>query len=120
MSNQINSHWDGHGLNESIEIKADEKGPGNASHRYELSIDGRLVAEIQFQKGPRHFEGSTPGVTESALVAVLLDRLESFNSGDYRCRENSFAITKLEEALHWFKHRADDRARRQVLGTYSK
>lgn len=116
----IDGHHDGHGLNESILIEADERGPGNASHHYQLSIDGVPIGAIQFQKGPRNVEGSTPGATEAALLTVLIDRLDGFQAGDYRCRENAIILTKLEECLHWAKARADARAKRGVLGTYQK
>lgn len=116
----IDLHHDGHGLNESIVIEADEYGPGHASHRYNLSIDGVMVGVIDFQKGPRNVEGSTPGITEAALLAVLIDRLQGFQAGEYSCRENAIVLTKLEECLHWAKARADARAKRGVLGTYQK
>lgn len=122
---QITDHHDGHGLTESLIIEADGPGPGGASHHYRvhIQVDGAKlfdVAEVQFQKGPRLETGSTPGVVESVLLAIVIDRMRSFNAGDYRCRENALVMTKCEEALHWLKARADERARRGVLGTYQK
>lgn len=116
----IIDHHDGHGLNEAIRIRADAPGPGGASHEYVLDIGGFCVASIQFQKGPRQEPGSIAGVTEAALLAVLIDRLRCFQAGEYACRENAIQITKLEETLHWTKARADARARRGVLGTNQK
>lgn len=121
----ITTHHDGHGLNESIVIEADPLGPGNASHRYTLYVsepdkDNRVVGTIQFQEGPRNVAGSKAGVTEAALLAVLIDRLQGFQAGPYACRENAIQLTKLEEVLHWTKARADARAKRGVLGTYNK
>lgn len=129
----IYDHHDGYGLNEQIRIFKNAPGPGGASHRYRLAVDisgtDRAIESgctgqtdedagfIQFQRGPRHDPDSTPGVTEGALIAVLLDRLRAFQRGDYSTRENSLAITKLEEALHWLKARAFHRAKRGVLGT---
>lgn len=117
---EIVTHHDGHGLNESIKIEADEPGPGGASHLYILSINDSEVGRVQFQKGPRDVEGSTPGAVENAVLAIVRDRMESFNAGEYRCRENALVATKVEEAMHWLKARADERAQRQVLGTYAK
>lgn len=122
---RIDLHHDSHGLNESIQIEANELGPGNASHRYMLYIsepdrDNQIVGSIQFQEGPRNVVGSKAGVTEAALLAVLIDRLQGFQSGPYACRENAIQLTKLEEVLHWTKARADARAKRGVLGTYNK
>ena len=125
MAREITTHHDGYGLNESIQIVADEPGPGGAAHRYQLlMVDApgsvREVGLLQFQLGPRGVEGSTPGLTVNAVLAVLIDHLQGFQSGEYKCRENALVITKLEEAMHWVRHRADARAKRGVLGTYAK
>lgn len=119
-------HHDGHGLNDLLIIEADERDPeaGNASHFYMAGLAGfdeegpyeTVAIRVQFQHGPRNAEG-TPGALDAALIAILLDRYEGFQSGPYRCRENALVITKLEEALHWMQHRTNDRARRGVLGT---
>jgi hypothetical protein len=117
---QITLHHDGHGLNESLRIEADEIGPGGASHEYSVTIDGREVASIQFQKGPRGLEDSTPGCTEAVLLAILIDRLQHFQRGPFPSRENAIQITKLEESLMWARRRADERAARGVLGKNEK
>ncbi len=121
----IDIHHDGHGLNESIIIQTDEPDQSGAAHEYKLHIvrpdaDGYQVASIQFQKGPRNVEGSIPGATEASLLAVLIDRLRGFQAGPYACRENAIQLTKLEEVLHWTKARADERAKRGVLGKNAK
>ena len=121
-------HRDGHGLNDLITIRSDERDPngGGASHRYEADITetvtaGRIpILSIQFQHGPRREEGSKPGCTEAVLLAILIDRLRGFQAGPYACRENAIMLTKLEECLHWTRARADERARRGVLGKNAK
>lgn len=123
---EITDHHDGHGLTESLHIEADEPGPGGASHVYGVHVDlGEYcrvydVARIQFQKGPRNEPGSVPGIVESVLLAIVADRMRCFQKGEYACRENALVLTKVEEALHWLRHRVDDRAKRKVLGTYQK
>ena len=112
----VDTHYDGHGLNESIRIETDDADGSGAAHNYIATINGQEVARIQFQKGPRNVEGSYPGVTEGAILAVLIDRLRGFQTGPYSCRENAIQLTKLEETLHWTKARADERAKRGVLG----
>lgn len=114
---QIDSHHDGHGLNESIQITADGPGPGGASHLYTFSIGPDTVAEVQFQKGPRNVPESEPGVTEGAVLAMVIDRLKSFQEGEFKSRENAIALTHLETAVLWMKERVNARARRGVLGT---
>jgi len=113
---QIDMHHDGHDLNESIVIATDDPDQSGAAHNYDLSIKGTKVGLIQFQKGPRNEEGSTPGVTEAAVLAILIDRLRGFQAGPYACRENAIQLTKLEETLMWTKERAHARAKRGVLG----
>lgn len=119
------THHDGHGLAEAIEIRwLDDVGPGGAHHRYQFVVnDGGQQTEvglIQFQQGPRNEPGSTPGVIGVAVIAMLVDQLEAFQAGPYSSRENALAITKLQEAMFWLRERADNRARRGVLGTYQK
>lgn len=130
---EITTHHDGHGLNELVGVLAvDEPGPGGASHRYEFyrKADGAeppidnpapgLVGFLQFQRGARGEEGSTPGMTTAAVLAALIDHLKAFQSGAYSSRETALVITKLEEALHWTRARADERAARGVLGKEAK
>jgi hypothetical protein len=112
----IVDHHDGHGLNESIEITKDEPGPGGASHHYVFKIDGKTVGELQFQRGARNEEGSTPGLTTAAVIAALIDQMRGFQTGAFPSSEGALVITKLEEAAHWLRARADNRARRGVLG----
>ena len=118
----IRLHEDGHGLNDAIELTSDERDPkaGNGSHNYEARLEGRLVASIQFQHGPRHAQESTPGITTAVLLAILIDHLQGFQEGPLRNRENAIILTKLEECLLWTKARADERAKRGVLGTSDK
>lgn len=117
----IDTHHDGHGLNESIVISSDVPDKSGAAHYYEFDMQGdaqslHSAGSVRFQTGPRGEVGSTPGITEAALLAVLIDRLRGFQSGPYACRENAIQLTKLEEVLHWTKARADERAKRGVLG----
>jgi hypothetical protein len=89
-------------------------------HRYHIGVhEGSAmfpVLDIRFQKGPVK-EVGVNGITDEALIAVVLDRLRHFQEGEFRCRENALTITKLEEALHWLEHRAKERERRGVEGT---
>lgn len=116
----LDDHHDGHELNESLTIYTDEPDASGAAHAYTVNIGEQRVAHVQFQKGPRNVEGSTPGATEAVLLAILIDRLRGFQSGPYGCRENAIQLTHLEEALMWTEKRADDRAKRGVLGTNAR
>ena len=111
------------GLNEAIEIVADAPGIGGASHHYELrwnAPDGGILARtIDFQVGPIA-ENGVNGVSNEALIAIVIDRLQGFQSGDFRCRENAIALTHLEDAMHWLQHRTRERMQRGVEGTSQK
>ena len=119
---QITTHHDGHGLNESITILVDDTPINGASHVYEAVMPpaDRHPLHIQFQCGPRNVEGSTPGVTEAVLYAILIDRLEGFQAGPYPCAANAEQLDALRGCLASTKGRADERAARNVLGTYAK
>ena len=117
MGKIIQSHFDGHGLNESIVVEAtDDVGPGGAHHRYEFWNDDLYVGFLQFQKGPWDEEGSTPGLTEAAVIASIIDRLEDFQKGPFPSDWNDAALSELRIALNATKARADERAKRGVLG----
>lgn len=76
---------------------------------------------IQWQDGPL---GRGPdrilsnGAFVETVIAAAVQRIQFYNEGEFRCRENSLAITHLEEALHWLNHRTADREARQVEGTH--
>jgi hypothetical protein len=77
---------------------------------------------IDWQNGPLAVDGQRrepSGAFVEDIIAAALGRIEHYNSTEFRCRENSLAITKLEEALHWLDHRTRDRETRGVEGTHS-
>ena len=98
----------------------DAPGAGGANHEYLVlrEADGEILATVKFAHGPfGDDKGSSEGVFNEDLLAMVLDRLNAFNAGQYRCRENAIAITKIEEAMLWLGKRTADRERRNVLGT---
>lgn len=111
----ITEHHDGHQLNERIYIGQDDKGPGGGSHRYTFLVNGDAVGTLQFQNGPRLDPASRPGVTESAVIAVLLDRLRDFQHGPFPSAEGARAVISLSDALAALKDRTNLRAARGVL-----
>jgi hypothetical protein len=107
---------------------SDEPGAGGANHRYEISgfaternashkddSDAELV--ILFQNGTIP-ENGVNGVTQEALLAIVADRLRSFQAGPFACKENACALTHIEEAMHWLQQRTIKRMRRGVEGTH--
>ena len=101
----------------------DEPGDGGANHEYAISrvctpctmSPTAEFGSIKFQKGPVK-ENGVNGCFQEDLIAIVIDRLQCFQAGDFACRENALALTKLEEALHWLNHRTADRQVRGVEG----
>lgn len=118
MHDLTDHQFPGDELNDMIIVTADDRDPnnGNASHCYNLSYGSMDCGFINFQHGPRNKEGSLPGVTDAAVLAILLDRYRGFQEGPFACRENALVITKLEEALHWMQNRTLKRLQQGVLG----
>lgn len=105
--------------NENIRIEVlDEPGQGNACHKYLLAVPGGEPCLIAFQNGPIG-EVGTNGITQEALLAVIEDRLEGFQSGPYACEENAQALLKVKEAQQWLHHRTMRRLQRGVEGTHT-
>jgi len=94
-----------------------------ANHHYKIVIKGKeegepsvIGSEVRFQKGPVKVHGRN-GIHNEDLIAIVIDRLQGLNSGDFKCRQNSLAITKLEEAMMWLNNRTAERRSRGVEGT---
>lgn len=133
--------------NEAIKVEVlDNPGSGGACHLYHITgfNSGTNPSDpwtkrhgqpaehstILFQNGPVA-EVGTNGITHEVLLAILIDRLKSFQNGQpgdlaltakgpFACRENALALTKLEEAMHWLHHRTLNRVARGVEGTHQK
>ena len=119
-------------------------GPGNEDwhtggvstitpHPHQGSVGARdedLVTTIRWQSGqvihdesPEVNGDSIPrpnGATIEDILILTMVRLRGFNAGPARCRENSLAITKIEEALHWLDARTKRRRDDGTEGTYAE
>jgi len=109
-------------------VCTDEPSVGNACHEYEIrqvpgdnpeDYRGMWDQKVCFQKGPIK-ENKSNGIFMEDLLAICIDRLRYFQAGAYACRENALALTKIQEAMHWLRHRTEDRNRRGVEGTSQK
>ena len=112
-------------VNDRLRITViDEPGAGGANHEYRIAAtdDGSgkpyqiAYHSISFQNGPINEHGVN-GITQEVLLAIVADRLRSFQAGPFACRENALALTKIEEAQHWLQQRTLARMRRGVEGT---
>ena len=111
---------------------ADEPGSGGANHLYQITgfetgtnpslptegIQPKSITTILFQNGPIP-ENGVNGITQEVLLAIVADRLRSFQKGPFACKANACAITHIEEAQHWLQQRTIERMRRGVEGTHT-
>ena len=106
--------------NKTIAISADERDEkyGNASHAYGIMFEGKEDHDIyiDFQRGPIK-EVGVNGITNEALLANLIDRLEGFQSGPFACELNAEALSHLQQALNCLHTRTKEREARGVEGT---
>ena len=112
-------------VNDLIEIEVmDEPGEGGACHDYRASApcpnhpggNTQTLGVFRFQNGPIA-EAGVNGITHEVLLAILIDRMEHFQSGFFACRENAIALTHMQDAQHWLLHRTKKRMDRGVEGT---
>lgn len=129
----LNDHIvEGDSVNHQLTVTAtDQPGHGGANHEYEIGwarddmqdpsgiTQIRYAHTVSFQNGPIK-EAGVNGVTHEALLAILIDRLRSFQSGPFKCVENELALQKCEDALWQLQERTKARIARAVEGTHQK
>ena len=120
--------------NDTLKIEVlDLPGSGNASHAYRVSGfdlannpsagDGEVQNcatehTIYFQNGPIG-EVGVNGVTNEALLAIVADRLESFQNGPYACPENGMALAYINDAQNVLQSRTRRRTDAGIEGTHA-
>jgi len=94
-------------------------GPGVAHHEYfiEHHDEGSIKCgtAISFQNGAV-LEHGVNGLTDLALLAVVCDRLGSFQEGPFACDENSAALNAVFKAMRALEVRTDRRRRAGLEG----
>lgn len=121
MSREIFSHKV-NGLNQSLKVEAiGDAGAGGANTSYLISptTGNASGLRIDFHSGPVG-EAPPKGLTNESLLAVIEDRLIGFQAGQFACRENAIALTKIQEATMWLQKRTRDRDNRGVEGSLQK
>lgn len=121
---EITAHKIGNAVSE-ICVMADERNPanGSASHHYLCTWTPQDEAEtrtlISFQDGPIK-EVGVNGITNEVLLAIVLDRLEGFQTSQWACDENREAQASVQHALSVLQLRTVNRMARGVEGTHEK
>lgn len=112
----------------------DEPGAGGANHCYHITGfdsdsnrsdpwklrhgQSATHSTILFQNGPIG-EAGVNGVTHEALLAILIDRLESFQAGPFKNSYNQRALEHLQMAQTALLDRTRERMNRGVEGTHA-
>lgn len=108
----------------------DEPGQGGACHQYSISWPGTLTdldgnespsrryCSISFQNGPIR-EFVVNGISHEALLAIVIDRLRSFQAGPFACQANAEALAFCDAALKQLQIRTVERIKRGVEGTHA-
>ena len=101
-----------------IEV-VDKPGPGGACHQYEIIVPypsgNREHYTLNFQDGPIN-EAGINGITQEVLLAIVVDRLRSFQAGPFPSENNALALDHCQLALNLLKLRTMDRLVREVEG----
>ena len=102
----------------ALEELHNELNRGTPGDEVSLNIAGKEVLKIKFQTGGTATTERN-GVFIEDLLIVAYSKLADYNRG-VPCRENSLALTKIEEAIMWLANRKVERESRGVYGTEEK
>jgi hypothetical protein len=119
MSKRLTSHnVNGNSHQTVIRPVEESKTAGGAPSQYKVygAEEKYAIQTIDFQDCSVE-EFGVVGVTNGVLIAIVMDRLESFQQGATPCDENKDALANLKDALFFLQSRTKDRIRRQVIDT---
>lgn len=142
MRNLTDHIVEGDSANHQLTIEVtDAPGAGGANHRYEINgfdathnasnppvlddegdekeATGPRRLTVLFQNGPIK-ENGVNGVTQEALLAIVIDRLRCFQAGPFACQDNADALDYCKGALAMLQKRTKARIARGVEGTHEK
>ena len=91
---------------------------GVPADEYSEKINDKEVLKVKFQTGGTATTERN-GIFIEDLLIVAYAKLDSYNK-HLPSRENSLALTKIEEALQWLTSRKIERETRGVYGTEEK
>ncbi len=126
MRNLTDHIVEGDSANHQLTITVlDEPGSGGANHEYSITWDRTTAAgpvgdecNFSFQNGPIKEHGLN-GITQEALLAIVIDRLRGFQAGQFACDQNQGALESCQDALFALQERTRLRLARGVEGTHA-
>ena len=109
----------------TVVIAEDAPGAGGACHEYRIAqvehtpdTPAEGFAVIRFQDGPMK-EAGVNGCHNEDLLAIVMHRLQGFQSGKYACYENREALACIQAAMNFLNNRTLARNARGVEGTHA-
>lgn len=102
-------------LKEFQELTANKSAPDDFTT---LQIDGEDIVNIKWQSGGTASTEKNGAFIED-ILAVAYGQLKAYNTS-FPSRENSLALTKIEEAVLWLAQRKSEREHRGVYGKEEK
>ena len=104
-------------VNDKLHIMVmDEPGAGGANHEYSVTgFDTGGQHYVRFQNGGIAEHGVN-GITQEVLLAIVADRLESFQAGPFANGYNATALGHVKFALETLQSRTRERMSRGVEG----
>lgn len=90
---------------------------GGAFAHYRIVDGDKVLVDIPFQHDTIPKVGVV-GATNETMLAIVIDRLNSFQQGGYPCQENEIALDACKAALAALEYRTQLRIQRQVEGQH--
>jgi hypothetical protein len=107
-------------LNEGITIHGSDVGAGGAFTQYTLNYFNKVTG--QFPQCSLKFQVGNPadginGISNEALLAVLISRMEMFQASQFACMQNETALNCCKTAMEFLKARTQIRVDKGIEGT---
>jgi hypothetical protein len=120
MPREITTHHTNQ-VNQALRLTVVEDDETNEPYSYLLrwlDKDGADdEVELPFHHTPIGEVGSAKGLTNEVLLAILRDRLEHFQRGQFACEENASALEHVLLAADYLENRTKRRTEQGVEGT---
>ncbi len=115
MTREIRTHI-ASGNDRQPELFAGEDvAPGNAPQEYRIHVEN-VGGYTGYNVPIKFINLEENGITNESLLAIVIDRLERFQAGDFACQDNHVALIHLNEAMTQLHRRTHSRMERGVEG----
>lgn len=98
-------------------VRVGDKTAGGAYAQYAIVHGGKTLVQVPFQHDTIPSVGVV-GATNEVLTAMLIDRLECFQAGEFPCDANEIALEHFKAGLAALEARTADRVKREVEGEH--